>query len=245
MPPYNRSAMDGYAVIAKDIINLPVDLDVVENIRAGYNPKKKIGRGQAAKIMTGAVVPKGADAVIMVEETKPLDNDTGVRILKKIERGSNIAKKGEDIRVGKIVLEKGVKIRPQEIGILAAVGVDRVKVFPTPSIGIISTGDELVSITSKPKPWQIRNSNSHSLAAQARQLIEDVEVLGMVKDNKDKIGRLVTRGLKKDILILSGVFDGEYDFVGDVLKDFGVKIFFERVALRPGKPTVLVKRMIN
>lgn len=238
MPPFNRSAMDGYAVIAKDI-KPPVDLDVIESIRAGYNPKKKVGRGQAAKIMTGSVVPKGADTVIKVEETKSLDNDRKVRILKETKKGANIARKGEDVRFGKIVLSKGTRIRAQEVGILAAVGANYVKVHSTPGIGIISTGDELVDITRKPKPWQIRNSNSYSLAAQARQIVTDVDILGKVNDNKSEIRKLIQKGLKKDILILSGgVSMGEYDLVGGVLLDLGVKIFFEKVALRPGKPTV-------
>ncbi len=238
MPPFNRSAMDGYAVIAKDITP-PVDLEVIESIRAGYNPKKKVTRGQASKIMTGAVVPAGADSVIKVEETKPLDNDKKVRILKKTKKSANIAKKGEDVRVGKMVLCKGTRIRPQEVGILASVGASQVKVHSTPSVGIISTGDELVDITRKPKPWQIRNSNSYSLAAQARQIVTDVEILGKVNDNKSEIRKLIQKGLRKDILILSGgVSMGEYDLVGGVLLDLGVKIFFEKVALRPGKPTV-------
>jgi len=238
MPPFNRSAMDGYAVIANDI-NPPVDLEVIENIRAGYNPKKRVGRGQAAKIMTGSVVPKGADTVIKVEETKPLADDRKVRILKKTKKGANIARKGEDVRVGKVVLRKGTRIRAQEAGILAAVGSNYVKTYSTPSIGIISTGDELVEITRKPKPWQIRNSNSYSLAAQARQLVSDVEILGRVNDNEKEIMKLIKKGLRKDILILSGgVSMGEFDLVGGALQDLGVKIFFEKVALRPGKPTV-------
>ncbi len=238
MPPFNRSAMDGYAVIAKDITP-PVELDVIESIRAGYNPKKKVGKGQASKIMTGAVVPAGADAVIKVEETKPLDNNRKVHILKKTKKGANIARKGEDVRVGKMVLCRGTRIRPQEVGILASVGASQVKVHSTPSVGIISTGDELVDIKRKPKPWQIRNSNSYSLAAQARQIVTDVEILGKVNDNKNEIRKLIQKGLRKDILILSGgVSMGEYDLVGGVLLDLGVKIFFEKVALRPGKPTV-------
>ncbi len=242
MPPFNRSAMDGYAVIANDI-NPPVDLDVIENIRAGYNPKKRVGRGQAAKIMTGSVVPKGADAVIKVEETKPLDNDSKVRILKGTKKGANIARKGEDVRVGNVVLRRGTRIRAQEAGILASVGSGNVKAYSTPSIGIISTGDELVEITRKPKPWQIRNSNSYSLAAQARQIVPDVEILGRVNDNEKEIMKLIKRGLRKDILILSGgVSMGEFDLVGGVLQDVGVKIFFEKVALRPGKPTVFGKK---
>ncbi|MFQ5963969.1 MAG: gephyrin-like molybdotransferase Glp [Candidatus Scalinduaceae bacterium] len=242
MPPFNKSAMDGYAVIAKDIVNVPADLDVIENIRAGYNPKKKVRRGQAAKIMTGSVVPRGADVVVKVEETKSL-SETRVRILRKMSKGNNIAKKGEDMRAGYIVLRRGTKIRPQEVGILATVGAEKVKVFSTPNIGIISTGDELVKITRKPKPWQIRNSNSHSLAAQARQIVADVEILGMANDDKNEIKKLVKKGFKKDILILSGgVSMGEYDLVGEVLRDNGVKIFFEKVALRPGKPTVFGKK---
>jgi len=242
MPPFNRSAMDGYAVIANDI-SPPVDLEVIENIRAGYNPKKRVGRGQAAKIMTGSVVPKGADAVIKVEETKPLDNDRKVRILKGTKKGANIARKGEDVRVGNVVLRRGTRIRAQEAGILAAVGAGNVKAYSTPSIGIISTGDELVEITRKPKPWQIRNSNSYSLAAQARQIVPDVEILGRVNDNEKEIMKLIKRGLRKDILILSGgVSMGEFDLVGGVLQDIGVKIFFEKVALRPGKPTVFGRK---
>ncbi|MDR4504384.1 MAG: molybdopterin molybdotransferase MoeA [Candidatus Scalindua sp.] len=242
MPPFNRAAMDGYAVIAKNTTKIPVDLVVVENIRAGYNPKKTIRNGEAAKIMTGSVVPEGADAVIKVEETMPCDSNSRVRILKTIKKGGNIAKKGEDLRAGKIVLRKGAKIRPPEIGVLATVGADKVQVFSVPSVGIISTGDELVSVAEKPKPWQIRNSNSYSLAAQARRTIGDVEILGIARDQKSKIRSLVLRGLKKDILILSGgVSMGEYDLVGEVLKDLGITIFFEKVALRPGKPTVFGK----
>lgn len=242
MPPYNRSAMDGYAVIAKNTAKAPVDLAVIENIRAGYKPMKKIGRKQAAKIMTGSVVPEGADAVVKVEETISIDDDRKVRILKGTKKGVNIAKKGEDLKSGQIILRIGTRIRPQEVGILAAVGANIVNVFASPSIGIISTGDELVGIDRKPKPWQIRNSNSYSMAAQARQIVGDVEILGMANDNKEEIRKLIRKGLKKDILILSGgVSMGECDFVGDVLEEFGVKKFFEKVALRPGKPTVFGK----
>lgn len=238
MPPFNRSAMDGYAVIASDI-KPQTELDVIENIRAGYNPKKVIRRGQASKIMTGSVVPKGADAVIKVEETEPLGSGKRVRFLQEIKKGANIAIKGEDVRIGKVVLRKGTRIRPQEIGILAAVGASNIKVFSAPCLGIISTGDELVEITRKPKPWQIRNSNSHSIAAQARQIVTDVEIMGRSNDNKNAIRKVVEKGLKKDMLILSGgVSMGDYDLVGCVLKELGVKIFFDKVALRPGKPTV-------
>ena len=243
MPPFDRSAMDGYAVIAEDTARAPVELKVIENIAAGYMPTKKVHRGQASKIMTGAAVPEGADAVVKVEETEDLPTDNRVKILRTIDGGKNISKMGEDMKVGQTVLRKGMPIRSQEIGILATVGKSRVAVFSAPTVGIISTGTELVDVESKPAAAQIRNSNGYSLAAQARRLKADVELLGTVKDTKEEISRIMHRGLQKDILILSGgVSMGEYDLVGDVMKDLGTHIYFEKVALRPGKPVIFGKK---
>ncbi|MBI2556367.1 MAG: molybdopterin molybdotransferase MoeA [Planctomycetes bacterium] len=243
MPPFDRSAMDGYAVIAEGTDRAPVELTVIEDIAAGYMPTKKVQRGQASKIMTGAAVPEGADAVVKVEETEDLSANNRVKILRAIDRGRNISKMGEDMKVGQVVLRKGMSIRPQEIGILATVGKARVEVFPTPTVGIISTGTELVDVESKPSTAQIRNSNGYSLAAQARSLKVDVEILGIVKDTKEEISRIMHRGLQKDILILSGgVSMGEYDLVGDVMKDLNTQIYFEKVALRPGKPVIFGKK---
>ncbi|MGR3318175.1 MAG: molybdopterin molybdotransferase MoeA [Candidatus Anammoxibacter sp.] len=243
MPPFNRSAMDGYALISDDISSLPTELDVVETISAGYQPKEHIKNGQAAKIMTGAIVPNGADSVIMVEDTEPVNDGSRVKVLKQIKRGKNIAKMGEDIQNGQVVLKKGKKIRPQEIGVLASVGVNNVNVFRPPSVGVIATGDELVAINTKPKPGQIRNSNSYSIAAQAMQIVSDVEILDIAPDNKEEARQIIEAGLKKDVLILSGgVSMGDYDIIGDILKELGVNIFFEKVALRPGKPTLFGKR---
>ena len=243
MPPFDRSAMDGYAVIAEDTVRAPIELTVIEDIAAGYMPTIKVMCGQASKIMTGAAVPEGADAVVKVEETEDLSANNRVKILRAIDRGRNISKMGEDMKVGQVVLRKGMPIRPQEIGILATVGKARVEVFPTPTVGIISTGTELVDVESKPSTAQIRNSNGYSLAAQARRLKVDVEILGIVKDTKEDISRIVHRGLQKDILILSGgVSMGEYDLVGDVMKDLNTQIYFEKVALRPGKPVIFGKK---
>jgi len=243
MPPFNRSAMDGYAVIAEDTAKVPVELTVIENIAAGSVPKKKILRGQASKIMTGAAVPDGADAVIKFEETEALQSASRVKILKSVSRGSNISKQGEDMRVGQVVLSKNMLVRPQEIGILATVGKSFVEIFSTPTVGIISTGNELVDVASKPSIAQIRNSNSYSLAAQARNLNAEVEIIGIIKDTKDDISSAIRRGLQKDILILSGgVSMGEYDLVGDVMKDLGIHIYFEKVALRPGKPVIFGRK---
>jgi molybdopterin molybdotransferase len=243
MPPFNRSAMDGYAVIAEDTSAAPVELTVIEDIAAGYMPVKKVSHGQASKIMTGAAVPEGADAVVKFEETEDLPINNRVKILKSVGKGHNISKKGEDIQINHTVLYKGMIIRPQEIGILATVGKSYVEVFPAPSVGVVSTGSELVDVELQPSVAQIRNSNGYSLAAQARRMKAEVEILGIVKDTKEEIANIICRGLQKDILILSGgVSMGEYDLVGDVMKDLGVEIYFEKVALRPGKPVIFGRK---
>ncbi|MBW7898471.1 Molybdopterin molybdenumtransferase [Candidatus Brocadiaceae bacterium B188] len=243
MPPFDRSAMDGYAVIAEDTTPAPVELTVIEDIAAGHMPTKTISRGQASKIMTGAAVPKGADAVVKFEETEDLSANSRVKILRSIDRGRNISSRGEDMQVGQTVLRKNMLIRPQEIGILATVGKSHVEVFAAPTIGIISTGDELVNVGMKPSAAQIRNSNGYSLAAQSRSMRTDVELLGIVKDTKEEISKMMCRGFRKDILILSGgVSMGEYDLVGDVMKDLNTQIYFEKVALRPGKPVIFGKK---
>ncbi len=242
MPPFNRSAMDGYAVIAGDVASPPAKLKVIETITAGMQPECCVEAGKAAKIMTGAIVPEGADSVIMVEDTEPVCNGTNVKVLKDIKKGKNIALMGEDMRKGQVVLKARKKIRPQEVGVLASVGVKEVDVFRKPSIGIISTGDELIEIGEELKPGKIRNSNSYSLAAQAMRVVDDVEIIGIAADNKETITSMIKSGLEKDALILSGgVSMGDYDFVGEVLKELGVEVFFEKVALRPGKPTVFGK----
>lgn len=243
MPPFDRSAMDGYAVIAADTAAAPVELTVIEDIAAGHMPTKKVSHGQASKIMTGAAVPEGADAVVKFEETEDLSANNRVKILRPIDSGRNISKRGEDMQVGQTVLHKGMPIRPQEIGILATIGKSRVEVFSAPTVGIISTGDELVDVGFKPSIAQIRNSNGYSLSAQARRLKAEVEILGIVTDTKEEISSIMRRGLQKDILILSGgVSMGEYDLVGDVMKDLNTYIYFEKVALRPGKPVIFGRK---
>ena len=243
MPPFHRSAMDGYAVIAEDVASAPVELTVVENIAAGYMPTKMVRRGEASKIMTGAAVPEGADAVVKVEETEEMAMPNRVKILKSVRKDSNISHRGEDMQAGQVVLRKGTPLRPQEIGILATVGKSSVEVFSAPTVGIISTGSELVEVDSKPSIAQIRNSNGYSLYAQARRLTQEVELLGIAKDTKEEISGMIRKGLEKDVLILSGgVSMGEYDLVGDVVKGFGAHIYFEKVALRPGKPVIFGKK---
>jgi molybdopterin molybdotransferase len=243
MPPFDRSAMDGYAVIAEDTTTAPVELAVIEDIAAGHMPTKTISRGQASKIMTGAAVPEGANAVVKFEETEDLSTNNRVKILRSIDRGRNISNRGEDMQVGQTVLRKGMSIRPQEIGILATIGKSHIGVFSAPTVGIISTGDELVDVGLNPSVAQIRNSNGYSLSAQARRLKAEVEILGIVKDTKEEISNMMRRGFRKNILILSGgVSMGEYDLVGDVMKDLNTHVYFEKVALRPGKPVIFGRK---
>lgn len=243
MPPFDRSAMDGYAVIAADTTPAPVELVVIEDVAAGHMPIKKVSRGQSSKIMTGAAVPEGADAVVKFEETEDLLVNDQVRILRSIDRGRNISTRGEDMQVGQTVLHKGMPIRPQEIGILAMIGKSHIGVFSAPTVGIISTGDELVDAGLKPSLAQIRNSNGYSLSAQARRLKAEVEILGIVKDTKEEILHMMRSGFHKDILILSGgVSMGEYDLVGEAMKDLNTHIYFEKVALRPGKPVIFGRK---
>ena len=240
MPPFNKSAMDGYAVIAKNT-SVGAELKVVENIPAGPVPRKTVRKGHSSKIMTGAAVPRGADAVVKVEETEELKNGR-VMIMKRVKKGTNICKKGEDFKKGKPVLKKGKILRPQEIGVLAMVGRQKVKVVSPPTVAIISTGDELVKITQKPKAGQIRDSNRYSLAAQVCQTHARVKFLGTTSDIKNKMLPLIKKGLKYDILIITGgVSMGEYDIVADTLQDAGVIIFFHKVAVRPGKPILFGK----
>lgn len=241
MPPFDKSAMDGYAVIAEDSTD-GTELLVIENITAGTIPLKTVGKGQSSKIMTGVSIPPGANSVIKVEDTEELDNGR-IRIKKRVKKGENICRKGEDFKAWQVVLEKGKILRPQEIGVLAMVGVQKVKVFSAPRVGIISTGDELIKVGHKPKAGQIRDSNSYSLAAQVKQTLAVVEFLGCARDEKSKILPLIKKGLKRDVLILTGgVSMGEYDLVVDALQDAGVDIFFHKVAIRPGKPIVFGKK---
>lgn len=242
MPPFDRSAMDGYAVVAEDCVSPPVELTVIEDIAAGHVPARRVLRGQASKIMTGAAVPEGANAVVKFEETEA-SASARVKILKSVSKGNNISRCGEDMKIGQVVLQKGMLVRPQEIGILATVGKPNVEVYPAPTVGVASTGSELVDVNSKPSSVQIRNSNGYSLAAQARRLKADVEIMGIIKDNKEDTRTVIQKGLAKDILILSGgVSMGEYDLVGDTLKDLNTHIYFEKVALRPGKPVIFGKK---
>ncbi|MFH1389263.1 MAG: gephyrin-like molybdotransferase Glp [Candidatus Margulisiibacteriota bacterium] len=235
VPPFDRSAMDGFAVNSKDQSK---EFMVIENIPAGKVPQRIIRPGECARIMTGAMLPRGADQVIRVENTFELSKGK-VNII-RTEKRRNVAKCGEDVKRGELVLSSGSLIRPQEVAMLATVGKTRVKVISSPKVGVISTGSELVEPNLKPMTGQIRNSNGPMLISQLKRLGIEADYLGIAKDDIRATKSMVTRGLREnDILILSGgVSVGDYDFVKEVLRSCGVKIVFNKVAIKPGKPTV-------
>ena len=233
IPAFNRSAMDGFAVNSKDTSKV---FEIIEDIPAGYVPRKKIRFGRCSRIMTGAMLPRGADKVVKVEDTKLAAN--GLQ-LTAFEKKTNVSLKGEDVKNGQLILEKGTKIRPQEAAMLATVGKTKVKVWRQPIVAVISTGSELVEPNQKPKLGQIRNSNASMLLVQLKQRGIDGKYLGIACDNFAATRKLVQKGLETDILLLSGgVSVGDYDFVKEVLTSCGVKLHFNKVAIKPGKPTV-------
>lgn len=235
MPPFNRSAVDGYACRKEDIQE---PLEVVETVRAGVFPSIKIGPGQCTRIMTGAPVPEGADCVIMVEETEETTSDkvkfTGEQT--KI----NIAPFAQDVRKGERVLASGTLIGPQHIAIMAAVGCVHPRVAIKPKVAVISTGDEIVEPGLKPGISQIRNSNGCQLVAQAAKAGVIPTYLGIAPDHEADTFRLIRQALAQSdvVLLTGGVSMGTFDFVPKILEEAGIEILFRTVAIQPGKPTI-------
>ncbi len=241
MPPFDKSAMDGYALRADDLDSSRAVLDVVATIPAGSYPDISIASGQAAKIMTGAPVPAGADSVQMVEKTAALPGDK-VRIDEPVPPGKHIARQGEVLRSGEKALDRGTYITSAVIGLLATVGKDRVRVFRAPTVSILVTGDELVEVHEKPALGQIRNSNGHALRNQVAGLGATPKMLGVVTDTVEDLRSKIREGLEGDVLLITGgVSMGEFDFVEAVLDELGVRFFFTKVNIKPGKPTVFGK----
>ena len=235
MPPFNKAAVDGYACRKSD---LDSSLEVIEVIRAGQQPQKKVGPGQCSKVMTGGVVPQGADTVIMVEHTEDAGEN---RIRFNAEKtAANICYTGEDIRSGQKVLTKGTLIRPQEIAVLASVGAVNPKVFKKPVVGVISTGDELVEPDEKPSPSKIRNSNAAQLLAQVERCGATPRYFGIARDNEDDTRSKITLALANSdmVLLTGGVSMGDFDYVPKVLDELGITVKFKSLAVQPGRPTV-------
>ena len=233
-PPFPRSARDGFAVRAVD---LPGDLSVIGEVRAGEVFRGSVGPGQTVEIMTGAPLPDGADAVVMVEHTER-DGDR-VRITRTQASGDNFNPRGIEARQSARLLEPGVRLGFSEIALLATVGKERITIYQKPRVAILPTGDELLDVGETPEAFQIRNSNAWSMAVQVARAGGEPVILPIARDNYDATLKLVKRGLACDMLLLSGgVSAGKYDIVEKVLADLGAEFYFTRVLIQPGQPLV-------
>ena len=236
-PPFNRSARDGFAVIAADVQAVPATLDLIGETQAGEPSRFSLERGQTVEIMTGAPGPENADAVVMVEYSQR--NGSRVQLNKPIASGRNLIMAGEEVRRGQRVLAPGRRISFASIAVLATVGRSEVPVFRRPEVAILSTGDEVLPVDATPASYQIRNSNAHSLAEQVRRRGGAPKILPVARDTLAETRRLIEEGLKSDLLLLSGgVSMGKHDVVEEVLLGLGTELFFTTVRIQPGKPLV-------
>ena len=243
LPPFNRAQMDGYAVRASDVKETPVRLRIVGESAAGRGWHNELQEGQAVRIMTGAPVPAGADAVQQVELTHELRDGTVVEILESVEVGRSIVNRGKEITDGTTLLRPGIPITAQMIAVLASFGYADVSVGGSPRVAVFATGTELVDVDEKPGQDQIRDSNNYTIEACARLANASVERLPLAGDEPSTLARRIKAAAKEaDIVITSGgVSMGVYDFTKSALKELGAEIFFEKIALKPGKPTVFAR----
>lgn len=239
IPPKDNSAMDGYALRAGDTHGAsgatPAVLEVIEDIPAGSIPEKRIGPGQAARIMTGAPVPEGADAVVRMEESRK-EGDR-VAILIEAEAGQDIRRAGEDVQPGEKVICRGDVIRPAEVGMLASLGRSFIFVHQRPLVAVVATGDELTDIDDPTSPWKIVSSNSYSLAALVLDCGAIPIQIGIAKDRREDLVAKFRAAMRADLIVSSGgVSVGDYDLVKEVMREEGNSMQFWRVAMKPGRP---------
>jgi molybdopterin molybdotransferase len=243
LPPFPRSTRDGYAVRSADLSQLPALLEVIGEIKAGEKLEKipaGIGHGQTASIMTGAPVPAGADAVVMVEYSFQRGNQ--VEITRSVAHGENIVPRGSEAREGALLLDRGVRLNEAAIALAASVGKSRLQVYRRPRVSVLTTGDEVVDVGATPGPTQIRNSNSYSLAAQILKSGGEPVLLPVAPDELKELRRLVEEGLKSDLLLLTGgVSMGRYDLVEQALSELHAEFFFTGAKIQPGRPVVFGK----
>src|SRR5215831_7913198 len=241
LPPFDRAQMDGYAIRAADVAQTPARLRIVGESAAGAGWHHEMKGGEAVRIMTGAPVPKGADAVQQVELTRE-DKDS-VEILAPVSAGRSVVPQASEIKAGETVLRAGEQINAAMIATLASFGYAEVKVARRPRVTVMATGSELVDVHQKPARDQIRDSNNYTIEAYAAQSNAAVARLPLAGDDTEDLKRIIRQGAEgSDVLITSGgVSMGVYDFTKAALKEMGAEIFFERVALRPGKPTVFAR----
>ncbi len=240
-PPWDNSAMDGFAMRAADLAGAtpaaPVRLDVIEEIPAGKMPRHEVGPGQAARIMTGAPLPRGADTIVRIEDTEPAVTGGRVGIRVAAEVGRDVRRAGEDLRAGATVLEPGQLIGAAEIGVIATIGRSLVDVPLQPVVAILATGDELVEPSERLEPQHIVNSNGHALAAMVREAGAIPRNLGIARDDRDDLRDKLRRALGADAIVTSaGVSVGDHDYVKDVLEELGTSMTFWKVSMKPGHP---------
>ncbi len=234
LPPFSRSTMDGYGAPG-------ARLSVVGEAAAGRPYLRSLGRGEAARIFTGAAIPDGADAVVMVERTRKAAG--AVELNDAVSHGQNIAEQGEDVRQGDVVIEPSTVLAQGHVALLASLGVGHVTVVRRPRVAILATGTELAAAASPRGPSQIRESNSPMLGALLARAGCEVIQLGIVQDDKHLIEARARRGLEHDVLLMTGGSSvGDYDFTPDILAQLGVEVHFDRVAVKPGKPTLFGTR---
>jgi molybdopterin molybdotransferase len=236
-PPFDKALMDGFAVQSADV-NAGAELRILETITAGQVPTKTVEQGTCTRIMTGAPIPSGADAVVRIEVAQISADGSKMRFgISSISRGESILKRGAAMRQGDTVLRKVRELRPQELGVLAELGKAEIPVRRRPTVAVLATGDELVPVAETPKPGQIRNSNETMLAAQIQRAGGVAIRLGIAKDNRPDLAARIQKGLECDLLILSGgVSAGSLDLVPSELANAGVKEVFHQVNVKPGKP---------
>lgn len=240
-PPYDISAMDGYALRSADLAGVPATLEIIEDIKAGDMPSKTLAPGQCARIMTGAPMPQGADAVIRVEDTEALP-DNNVQINQAVKPGNDIRRLGENMRNGEVVLTPGTAITPGVIGVLATVKRAQVQVYRQPRVAILSTGNELEGLDEPVDPNKIPNSNSYALMAQVQALGIEPVLLGIARDDPEELARYLKRGLEYDVLLVSGGTSvGVHDYVRPTIEALGAQMLFWRVSMKPGHPVAFGK----
>ncbi len=236
-PPFPRATRDGYALRAEDVRTVPATLRVAGTVKAGSAHHGAVARGEAVEIMTGAAIPDGGDAVVMVEYTSRDANQVVVQ--RTCTKGENIVPTGSESRAGQEMLARGSRLGFAQVAVAAAVGKTNVQVYKKPRVAILSTGDEVVDAAQSPGPFQIRNSNSYSLAAQVIAGGGEPETLPVAPDDEAALHRLVQQGLTADMLLLSGgVSMGKFDLVEKVLAASGAEFFFTGALIQPGRPVV-------
>ena len=240
IPPFDRAAMDGYAVKAKDTFNSgqfnPKVLELVGELHAGETPKKRVNSGQCIQIATGAMMPRGADAVVMVEDTEA--ENSRVKVFKSAYPQANVGQKGEDIREGESILRRGSVLDAGKIGVLASQGVNQTKVYEKPKVAILPTGEEVAEIGQTLRQGQVYDINSHTIASVVKANGGVPTRFGIAGDELEELKSTIAEALKSDLIVISGGSSvGERDLLIDVLQDWG-EVLFHGIQIKPGKPTI-------